>query len=130
MFHLFQYHVKGNLVAPTLTDEGDHPLRALLLPLLADQNVRPAPLLHLLHRLPALADDHPDRGVGDHDLHRPLPLGVAVVELLVSFLHLLDKQLHNIRDGIPSSCDEADPVLQMKGLRSTLAFNGFTCVPG
>ena len=112
MFHLFQYHVKGNLVAPTLTDEGDHPLRALLLPLLADQNVRPAPLLHLLHRLPALADDHPDRGVGDHNLHRPLPFDVAVVKLLVSLLHLLDKQLNNVRDGVPTSRDQAHPVLQ------------------
>merc|ERR1719391_185334 len=110
--NLFQYHVKGNLVAPTLTNQGDHPLWAFLFPLLADQDVRPASLLHLLHGLSTLADHHPNRGVGHHDLHRPLALGVAVVELLVALLHLLHKQLDNIRDGIPCSCDQAHPVLR------------------
>ena len=109
--HLFEYHVQGNLIAPTLPNQGDHPLRGLLLPLLADQDVRPAPLLHLLHGLAALADDHADGGAGHHHLDRPLALGVGVVELAVPLLHLLHQLLHHAGDGVSGASDQADAVL-------------------
>ena len=130
--HLFQYHVEGNLVAPALPNEGDHPLQGLLLPLLADQDVRPASLLHLLHSLPTLADHHANGGVGHHNLHCSLALRVAVVELLLSLLHLLDQQLNHIRDRLLGSSDQADAVDGARVVLVVLAHHdvGSRCAPG
>ena len=108
--HLFQDHVEGNLVAPHLPHESDHPLRDLHLVLLGDQDIGPAALLHLLHGLAPLADDHPDGGVGHHKPQ--LPLHVArLAKLLKTLLHQLDQQLHHVRDGVFGAIDQTDSIL-------------------
>ena len=97
--NLFQDHVKSNLVAPHLPDQGDHPLGDLNLVLLADQNVCPAALLHLLHSLATLANDHPYGGVGHHDPQLPVHVP-RLPQFVKSLLHQLHQQFDHVRDGI------------------------------
>ena len=115
----FEYHVQGNLIAPALPDQGDHPLRDLLLPLLADQDVRPAPLLHLLHGLAALADDHADGGAGHHHPDRPLALSVSVVELTVPLLHL--RVIFNIEIYVADFGNFKQGFLSMKLIQKSIS---------